>query len=149
MDLNQLQQIEVRLKQINTSRIQKLIAEELQKNAAEIVELVRNRWLTGKRPDGSEIGTYKDFGYELLKRKQNPLAGGKVDLTLDGGLNKGLVVNYLNGSISNIFSTDEKAVTIAERYGLDVYGLTPKETDLVLERAKENVFVKLYNQVFK
>lgn len=149
MDLNQLQKIEVRLKQINVSMIQKLIAEELQKNGAEIVELVRNRWLRGKRPDGKDIGSYKDFGYEMFKRQQNPLAGGKVDLTLDGGLNKGLVVNYLRGSISNIFSTDEKAVMIAKRYGLDVYGLSNKETELVLERAKDNVFIKLYQSVFK
>lgn len=149
MDLNQLEQIESRLKQINQTMVENLLAKELQANAKEILDLVRDRWLRGKRPDGSLIGEYKDFGYELLKRQQNPLAGGNVDLTLDGGLNKGLFINQIRGSLFNIFSSDEKAVLIAEKYGLDNYNITPEETILVLERAKDNVFIELYNFVFK
>lgn len=125
------------------------MADELLENAEEIVALVRNRWLKGKRPDGSDIGSYKDFGYELFKRQKNPLARGKVDLTLDGGLNENLVLNQLRGTFFNIFSTDEKAVSIANKYGLDVYGLTKEEETLVLERAKDNVFIKLYKEVFR
>lgn len=118
---------------------------EILANGKEIVQLVRNRWKQGKRPSGDIIGTYKDYGYELFKQQKNPLAGGNVDLILDGGLNKGLVVNYLNGSLFNIFSTDEKAVTIASRYGLDVFGLTEKETFRVLEEAKNRVYIKIFD----
>lgn len=121
--------------------------QEILANAKEIVSLVRNRWKKGKRPSGEIIGSYKDYGYEMMKLQQNPLAGGNVDLILDGGLNENLVVNYLNGSFFNIFSTDEKAVSIAERYGLDVYGLTTEEETMVLEEAKNRVFIKLFDFV--
>lgn len=125
------------------------MADELQKNAEQIVELVRNRWKKGKRPNGKIIGTYKDYGYQEMKRRQNPLAGGNVDLILDGGLNENLVLNYLSGSMYNIFSTDEKAVSIAQRYGLDVYGLTKKEEQMVLETAKNRVFIRIYEDIFR
>lgn len=125
------------------------MADELQKNAEQIVELVRNRWKKGKRPSGKIIGTYKDYGYQEMKRRQNPLAGGNVDLILDGGLNENLVLNYLSGSMYNIFSTDEKAVSIAQRYGLDVYGLTKKEEQMVLETAKNRVFIRIYEDIFR
>ncbi len=143
MDLNQLKQIESKLKQINQAKVENLLKEELLANASEIVQLVRSRWKKGKRPDGGIIGSYKSFSYELFKRQQNPLAGGKVDLILDGGLNENLVVNHLTGSLFNIFSTDEKAVSIAEKYGLDVYGLTEKEEFEVLLEAGNRVFVRL------
>ena len=113
-------------------------------NADEIVDIVRQRWKQGKRPDGSIIGEYRNFAYAMLKQQQNPLANGNVDLILDGGLNKNLVVNHLHGSLFNIFSTDNKAVSIAEKYGLDVYGLSADEEIEVINEAIKRVYDKSF-----
>lgn len=85
----------------------------------------------------------------MFKRQQNPLAGGNVDLTLDGGLNKDLFIRHMHGSIFNIFSSDEKAIMIAQKYGLENYNITPEETKAVLEEAKANIYNELFNWVFK
>ena len=143
MDLNQLKKIEARLKQVNQSKVEQFLKEEILANGKEIVKLVRDRWKHGKRPDGDIIGSYASFSYELFKRRKNPLGGGRVDLILDGGLNEGLVVNHLTGALFNIFSTDEKAVSIASKYGLDVYGLTKEEEQEVLFQASIKIHFKI------
>lgn len=120
------------------------MSQELLENGKKIVNLVRSRWEQGKRPDGSDIGEYKNFSYEMMKRQMNPKAGGKVDLMLEGDLESGLELNYLRGSFFNIFSSDKKAVSITERYGLEVFGLSVDELKMVLMEAKNNVFIKLY-----
>lgn len=136
MDLNQLKQIQGKLKQVNQSKVEEFFKQEILENSDDIVDLVRQRWKIGKRPDGSDIGTYRSFAYEMEKRQRNPLAGGKVDLIDTGDLNRKLIVNHLTGSIFNIFSTDNKAVKIAEKYGLDVYGLSKEERkDVLIEAA--------------
>lgn len=142
MDLNQLKNLQTKLRSLNQSRIEQDFKQEILDNSSEIVALVRNRWKQGKRPNGNIIGRYQNYGYQLIKQQQNPLAGGNVDLILDGGLNRGLVVNHLRGSLFNIFSTDDKAVSIAEKYGLDVYGLTKDEENDVLIEATDRVLKK-------
>lgn len=140
MDINQLKQLQTKLKQLNRSKIEQFFKEELLNNSDEIVDLVRSRWKQGKRPDGNIIGEYRSFSYEMEKRQRNPLAGGNVDLIDTGALNKHLTVNYLYDSVFNIFSTDEKAVLIAEKYGLDVYGLSKDEEQDVLNEAGERTY---------
>lgn len=143
MDLNQLKKIQAKLRQVNKAKVEGLFKDEVLSNGKEIVELVRNRWKQGLRPDGNIIGTYRSFAYEIEKRQKNPLAGGNVDLIDTGDLNRGLIVNHLSGALYNIFSTDEKAVGIAEKYGLDVYGLTKEEESQVLFEASTKVFDEL------
>jgi hypothetical protein len=75
----------------------------------------------------------------------NSLAGGNVDLTLTGALNKGLDIFPLSGDNFNIFSKDEKARSIAEKYGLDVYGLTKEEEEIVVDLTINRVNVALIN----
>lgn len=140
MDLNQLKQLQTKLRQLNKVKIEQFFKEELLNNSDEIVELVRSRWKRGLRPDGNIIGEYRSFAYEMEKRQRNPLAGGNVDLIDTGDLNKHLVVNHLRDSLFNIFSTDEKAVSIAEKYGLDVYGLSKEEEIEVLNEAGERTY---------
>lgn len=147
MDLNQIKKIQTKLRQITIVKIEELLKKEILANQKEIVAKVRNRWKTGKRPSGDIIGTYSSFAYEQEKRLKNPIAGGKVDLIDEGDLERGLVVNAIAGSIFTIFSTDEKAIDIASKYGLDVYGLTLAETKEVLSLAVGRVYVKLFKFV--
>lgn len=135
MDLNRLKRLEQALKQITQSRVEALFKTEIKNNQKEIVSLVRTRWEKGLRPSGDIIGTYQSFAYEQEKRSRNPLAGGNVDLIDTGDLSNELVVNYVGHSLFTIFSTDEKALKIASKYGIDVYGLTEDESLLILGQA--------------
>lgn len=136
MDLNQLSQ---RVKRINQNLIEEIFKKELLKNKEEILDFVRQRWVIGKRPDGSIIGVYKSFLYQQEKANQNPLAGGNVDLTLTGSLKGDLDIFPLTGGNFSIFSKDEKAINIAQKYGLDVYGLTREEEEVVISIVSSKV----------
>ncbi|MCP4984855.1 MAG: hypothetical protein GY928_01960 [Colwellia sp.] len=101
--------------------------------------------MTGKRPNGSLIGEYRSFAYRQEKIRQNPIAGGNVDLTLTGALNRELDIFPISGDNYSIFSNDEKAISIAEKYGLDVYGLTVEEEQVVIDLVSAKVNVILSN----
>lgn len=147
MDLNQLKSIQNRLSQINQSYVENLLMEEILANGGEIVALVKERWKKGLRPDGSIIGRYRSFPYEMEKRQRNPQAQGNVDLVDTGALRDGLTVNYLRAGIFSIFSTDEKAVRIAQKYGLSVFGLTNEEEKDVLIEASDRIYERLFNEI--
>ena len=125
----------------------KLFEKEILNNKQEIVALVRSRWIRGKRPDGSIIGEYGSFAYEQEKLRQNPLARRTVYLIDTGALREGLTIFPLAGGNFSIFSTDDKAISIAEKYGLDVYGLTIEEEKIVVNLALSRVNVRLSNFV--
>lgn len=148
MDLNLVNQ---RAKRVNRTLIENLLKEEILKNKDEIVALVKDRWTRGKRPDGTLIGKddleYKSFAYQQEKLRQNPLAGGNVDLILTGALSGDLTIFPLAGGNFSIFSSDEKAVNIAQKYGIDVYGLTKEEEIMVLGIAFTRINVSLINFV--
>ncbi len=144
MDLNLVNQ---RAKRVNRTLIENLLKEEILKNKDEIVALVKDRWLRGKRPDGAIIGDYQSFAYQQQKLRQNPLAGGTVDLILTGALSGDLTIFPLAGGNFSIFSEDEKAINIAQKYGLDVYGLTKEEEEMVLNIAFVRINMDLINFV--
>ena len=147
MDLNQLKSIQSKLSQITQSKVELLLKEEILENGKEIVQRVKERWRQGLRPDGNIIGTYRNFAYEMEKRQRNPLAGGKVDLIDTGALSNKLVINYIRGSLFTIFSDDNKATSIAQKYGLDVFGLTKEEEQDVMIEAVSNIYKKLFEFV--
>lgn len=97
-----------------------------------VVDFVRSRWKEGKRPNGGIIGEYAWISYEMYKRAKNPMAGGNVDLHDTGALSKGLTLFPQRDGNFTLFSTDRKAILIAEQYGLDVYALTKEEQDVVV-----------------
>lgn len=144
MDLNQISQ---RARRVNQRLIQDLLIDEILENGEQIITLVRDRWIKGKRPDGTIIGEYRDPFYREQKLLQNPIAGGNVDLILTGALSFDLTVFPTSGGDFNIFSKDEKALSIADKYGLDVYGLSPDEELRVMNEALSRVNFKLINFV--
>lgn len=127
MDLERLTSINNNLKKITQSYIEQKLEKVILSKKDEIVDKVRQRWKRGLRPNGDIIGVYRNFFYQQEKQQRNPLAGGNVDLIDTGSLNRELIVESHGRGLFTIFSTDEKALLIAEKYGLDVYGLTDEE----------------------
>lgn len=129
--------------------VQEIVENLILKNKEEVVEQVRTQWKNGLRPSGEIIGIYKSFAYNREKLAQNPLAGGNVDLILTGDLNEGLTLNKLRQGMFSIFSTDSKAVSIAQKYGLDVYGMNPDQEimflDNIVSKAIDEIIYYIYN----
>lgn len=113
----------------------------------EIVSLVRDRWQRGVRPDGTIIGVYRSIEYQQYKAAKNPEAGGNVDLILTGDLSFGLTLNKVMNVGYTIFSTDEKANMIADKYGLDVFGLTDEEMDLLNEEITKRIIESIIKKI--
>ena len=114
----------------------------------EIIEKVREQWKQGIRPDGTIIGTYQSFSYQRQKLAQNPAAGGNVDLILTGALNENLTLNKVFRATFTIFSTDPKATIIAQKYGLDVYGLNNEEKEDFLNMVSAEAFLIAINNIY-
>lgn len=128
--------------------MENLFKVEVLSSQKEIIKPVKERWKLGLRPNGSIIGTYRSFSYQQEKIRRNPSASGNVDLIDTGDLRDGLVLNALGKSLFTIFSTDNKAVPIAQKYGLDVYGVTDKEEQNDMNKAAENVYKDILNGLF-
>ena len=121
-----------------------MFEDEILANEDSVLDKVKNRWDRGERPDGGIIGTYKSAEYALFKNNINPLANGNVDLTLTRSLRNNLQFFPLGDGSMKIFSSDEKAVNIAEKYGEDVYGLTKQENDNEVNTALAGVNDRLF-----
>lgn len=65
--------------------------------------------------------------YKAYKMTINPLAGGRVDLTLTGALGDGLTIKKVTGVEFEIFSADEKYKKIGNKYGFEEFGITDLE----------------------
>lgn len=124
------------------------VSEVILGNQEEIVSLVRERWKRGLRPDGSIIGYYRWKEYAEMKRQSNPLAGGTVDLILTGDLSSGLFLQEIYGQGFALFSADKKMTKIADKYGLDVFGLSDEELEMVYEEALVRVSVNILDKLW-
>lgn len=132
MDLHELEKIGERSKKANPALISKVFTTIMMRDKELVVDFVRSRWKEGKRPSGDIIGEYAWISYEMYKRSKNPLADGNVDLHDTGDLSEGLTLFPRGNANFTIFSTDKKAILVAEQYGLDVYGLTKEEEEVVV-----------------
>ena len=139
MDLSQLKELQRKLKSLNRSRVEQDFKQVMLNNSENFTTYVADNWKQGKRPDGSIIGTYRSFAYEVEKRQRNPIANGNVDLIDTGSLKRGLIVNHLNGAFFNVFSTDKKAVDISDKYGVDVFGVPKDKKEQELEEVASEV----------
>ena len=95
-----------------------------------IRETIKDRWKTGKTPNGDLIGFYRSEPYALDKNKQNSFAGfGNVDLILTGSLWKGIQIDFTSQTQAEVFSTDSKFDAISEKYGDYNFNLSVKEQE--------------------
>lgn len=109
-----------------------------------LLDLKRNEFKRGKRPDGSIIGTYRSLSYRRKKQSQNPMAGGFVDLFRTGAFSRGLFIQKLSSRKYNFFSTDKKAPELFAKYGKGTQGLNG---DTFLQRQRE--YMPVINRALK
>lgn len=121
------------------SQIASLVDFELHKEENWIRETIRQRWLLGKRPDGSLIGLYRSEDYANYKFNENNKAGfGNVDLTLTGALVRGIRISGFNDEYE-IYSEDTKYEDIVEKYGYYNFNISEDE--------QKELFQRIYNKV--
>lgn len=113
----------------------------------EIRQLIKSRWLLGKRPDGDIIGVYRDDSYQLFKSNKNSLAGGTVDLTLTGDLGS-RIKTVLESKGIEVISTDEKFTEIAKKYGLDNFNITEDQEKQILDEIMAQVVINIFNEIW-
>ena len=140
-----LEEIEQRARSI---QILEIVDRVILEQKETIIKKVISQWKRGVRPDGSIIGNYRSFVYMQEKLRRNPLAQGNVDLIDTGALSEGLTINKITKAVYTIFSDDSKAQMIADKYGLDVYGLSDDEKenfiDMAVVVAIDEIVTKIY-----
>jgi hypothetical protein len=112
----------------------------------EIKSLIKQRWLFGKKPDGTIIGQYHSGKYANEKNRQNPKAGlFNVDLIDTGSLVEAIKISMINNGFE-VFSTDIKYNKIADKYGDDNFNITDKETEEIINEVSVATIENLYNK---
>ena len=82
----------------------------------ELRKLKKEEFASGKRPDGTIIGTYRSLSYRKKKQAKNPRARGFVDLIDKGNFTNDLFVQKISKKKYNFFSTDSKATSLFSKY---------------------------------
>ena len=114
---------------------------------SEIKQMIKERWLLGRRPDGDIIGVYRDSQYQLLKSSMNSQSGGTVDLILTGSL-VGRIKTVLQSKGIEIISTDEKYTEIANKYGYDNFNITEEQENELLDEVMAQVVINAFNKIW-
>ena len=137
------------LKQETTSyNVKDLFRKEIKEYEPQIIDYVIDRWKRGEGVDGGKIGEYQNEDYAMFKNQQNPLAGfGNVDLIDTGDLKNGLFIQEL-WSVFIIKSSDEKYQMIANKYGIEQFGITEQQMKEILAEIKGNVLETIINNTY-
>lgn len=95
------------------------------------------------------IGEYASQNYAIFKQRMNPLAGGSVDLFLEGDLQRLLTIEKQSTNIFKIYSKDSKYKKLADKYEKEQFGLT-EEQHLELN-ASMTIYVieKIFEKILK
>lgn len=116
------------------------------KKQDEIKKLIKERWILGKRPDGSLIGEYHNYGYAKEKATQNPRAGFlNVDLIDTGALVEAIKISMFDNGFE-VFSTDSKYNSIFDKYGADNFNITDKESEEIINQVLNSTIEYLYKK---
>lgn len=115
-----------------------------------IRKLIKDRWLSGKKPNGNDIGLYDDGEYEKYKffEVSDKAGYGKVDLTLTGDLGNGIDIGFIDAGEYEIFSNDYKYEDIIERYGEDNFNITEQETEQIAKEITTKIVIELLKKAY-
>ena len=141
-----LNQLKKRLQKVNQNKLQKKV-EEFVLTDLEIRNLKRAEFKRGELPDGGIIGVYRDPGYQIMKQRMNPLAGGDVDLILTGKFTNQLFVKSLNNSRFIFDSQDEKTSMLKARYTDEIMGLNPETFEKLQKEKYAPKLIKYIKQI--
>lgn len=119
----------------------------LMERESEIRAMIKQRWLLGRRPDGSLIGFYRDVNYAIFKQTINPSAKGDVDLILSGDLVNN-IKTVLGKNKIEILSSDYKFEEISLKYGLDNFNITEEEENELLDGIMAEVVTNIFKEIW-
>lgn len=102
--------------------------------AAYVIDLNRDQLMKGLNSDGTILGRYSSEEYERFKKFLNPLAGGYVDLFLEGNFQEGFFVEAGKFPIT-LSSHDKKSGKLSEGYD-KIFGLTSRNLGLLRDFLK-------------
>lgn len=147
--MNYASEIQKKLK-TETQNIPKYFADNFYTFEADIRELIKKRWKTGKKPNGGVIGIYKSVDYALFKKQKSDAPFRVVDLTLTGSLGNKIEVELFNAEkgIFEVYSTDIKFQSIVDKYGLDNFNLTEIETEKIINKITTLVYKTIIKKVY-
>lgn len=147
--MNYASEIQKKLKN-ETQNISKYFADNFYTFEADIRELIKKRWKTGKKPNGGVIGIYKSVDYALFKKQKSDAPFRVVDLTLTGSLGNKIEVELFNAEkgIFEVYSTDIKFQSIVYKYGLDNFNLTEIETEKIINEVTNLVYKTIIKKVY-
>jgi len=137
-------------KNIHAVKFKKVVRETILKHQTNMADLNRDQMTRGYNRFEERIGIYRSDQYENEKRKKNPIAGGWVDLKDTGEFQSKIVLRLLNKDEYEFFSKDRKNSILVEKYGNDIFGLSKKSREELIEQdGFRTSLVKNYKQATK
>lgn len=142
--MNYLSEISKELQTVKIS-VNGVIEAEMYKNEEQIKRWIRNRWLTGKDPNGNQIGLYRFEDYAEDKYSRSTLAGfANVDLTYSGLMGRSIEIQNFNGGFE-VFSTVGYYDKIIDKYGDVNFNITDIEKDKLIGM----IFMVIFEEINK
>lgn len=108
----------------------------------DLINLKEAEFKRGERPNGSIIGVYRSPAYSMFKQRQNPIAGGDVDLILTGDFINSAFLKRPSSGVYIFGFRDYKARSLFDKYGTDIAGLNQNTFNLFLKEKIQPNFVR-------
>lgn len=115
----------------------------LEATTQELRKRQRGQMESGKNAYGEIIGRYRNPAYARKKQAMNPKPGlGNVDLKLTGATHRD-IYSEVRGNKVIIDSTNEKTQKLAEKYGEQIFGLSPEVKKDYINEDLRPVFIRV------
>lgn len=132
---------------VKNLNIDKLVDEVIEQNIPELLDLNTGQLSVGKNSEGQKVGEYSTDLYADFKKAIGSQApSGDVDLKVSGDFFEGFKA-LIKPKVIEIFSDDEKAEGLEERYGSEIYGLTDENLDEWIEQLKVELIERIRNEL--
>lgn len=108
----------------------------------ELIDLNRSQMMDGSTATGKNIGEYSAFTKEIKAAKGQQTQW--VTLFDEGDFQRAMKIETLNEQFVTINSSDWKTEKLTNKYGNDIFGLTPANTKIY---ARENWLFSFVNKI--
>ena len=120
-------------KNIHAVKFDRVVKETILQHKTNMVDLNRDQMLDGYNKNLQRIGAYASEQYEREKRSMNPSASGWVDLKYTGEFQSKMDLRMPNNREYELFSKDSKNNDLVEKYGENIFGLSSKSREELIE----------------
>lgn len=140
-----------RIRSITESNLYNWVEEYIEANKSKLITDIQNRLKRGDSVHNVNdvIGEYKSVAYRMFKERMNPLAGGSVDLFLEGDLQRFLTIEKRSKNIFKIYSKDDKYKMLANKYGKEQFGLTEEQNTELMINIHTYLIEKIFEKILK